>query len=87
MADEVAVRVTAHVRRDVNAVPGGGAEDLANGPHIAGGGRPILVIVGGDVDGKEAVGVIGIELGTADGFLGRGNKKTRLRSVTRPDGN
>jgi hypothetical protein len=84
MTDGFTVLVRTHVGGDVNPEGGGGAENFADGSQVAGGNKPILVVVrSGGCSTVEDVVVGG---GRTSWFLGKGKRKTRLRSVTRPDG-
>jgi hypothetical protein len=91
VTDAFLVLIGTHVLGDADPVTGGSPEHFADGPHVAGGGRPILVIIGrGRGSFKEGIepGVVIVIGGVrVDVFLGKGKRKTRLRSVTWPEGN
>jgi hypothetical protein len=66
----------------VYAVAGGSAENFPDWSHITGGGRPIFVVRGrGFGSGDDVFKAV-----VVTGSLGRGKRKTLLRSVTHPDG-
>jgi hypothetical protein len=92
VTDAFPVLVGKHLLGDADPVTGGGSEHFTDGPHVTGGGRPILVIIGRGRDSFEESVELGRVIvivfgGRIDGFLGKGKRKTRLRSVTWPEGN